>query len=282
MDKKCKVCGSTVPNDAKFCPNCGGSDFFTNTPNLNQPIYNQNQYNQQPSANQAWQAQVSQNQPKKKKTGLIIGIVVVVLLVLAAIGFFAEKALQNQEYDGSDDYSYDSGDSTNDGYEEIPDKLYYSKGTFDGSVYENKWADIKFSLPEGFSDADVATYSAAENSNTECGMYFIADDTMSLIYITYEKLPTFPLYDEEDYLDVAMKSLQGASGITYKTPNSYSTTTIGGYTYTKAECEFNNGNGDFSNTFYVRKLDKYMICISAISINPESNDALVSNITSAK
>lgn len=150
------------------------------------------------------------------------------------------------------------------------------------TIHENRWADIKFALPEGFSDADSATYMASESSNTECGMYFVSDDTMGLVYICYEKLPTFPSNDEEGYLDAAMKLLDGASSITYKTPSAYSTANIGGYTYSKAECEFNNGNGDFLNTFYVRKLDNYMIVISAIGVSSAYNDALVSGISTAK
>lgn len=289
MNKQCKSCGSNVPADAKFCQVCGGSDFITNNVATNQPVYNQNQYNQQPPINQTWQPPVPQNQPKKKKTGLIIGIVAAVLIVLAIIGMVAEKAFQEQGYGdntgNNGDYNFNIGESsgtTNNDSEEIPEKLYYSEGTFDGSVYENKWADIKFALPEGFSDADAATYAAAENSNTECGMYFMADDTMGLIYICYEKLPTFPVYDEEKYLDTAMKSLQNISGVTYKIPDTYSTASIGGHAYAKAECEFNNGNGDFVNTFYARKLENYMIVISVIGVNSGYNDALVANITTAK
>lgn len=289
MNKQCKACGTNVPADARFCQVCGGSEFITNNVPTNQPAYNQNQYNQQPPVNQTWQPPVPQNQPKKKKTGLIIGIVAAVLIVLAVIGMVAEKAFQDQGYGdntgNNGDYGYNIGESngnTDNSSSENEEKLYYSKGNFDGSIYENKWADIKFALPEGFSDADTATYMAAENSNTECGMYFMADDTMGLIYICYEKLPTFPVYDEEEYLDSAMKSLENVSGVTYKIPDTYSTATIGGYAYAKAECEFNNGNGDFANTFYVRKLDNYMIVISAIGVNSGYNDALVANITTAK
>ena len=289
MNKQCKACGSNVPADARFCQVCGGAEFITNNVPTNQPVYNQNQYNQQPPINQTWQPPVPQNQPKKKKTGLIIGIVAAVLIVLAVIGMVAEKAFQDQGYGdntgNNGDYGYNIGESngtTDNTSSENEEKLYYSKGNFDGSIYENKWADIKFALPEGFSDADTATYMAAENSNTECGMYFMSDDTMGLIYICYEKLPTFPVYDEEEYLDSAMKSLENVSGVTYKIPDTYSTATIGGYAYAKAECEFNNGNGDFANTFYVRKLDNYMIVISAIGVNSGYNDALVANITTAK
>lgn len=275
MNKQCKACGSNVPDDAKFCQACGGSDFIIN-----------NQISNQSSYNQPWQPPVPQSKPKKRKTGLIIGIIAVVLILLAVIGMVAEKMFQKQVY-GDDvgdngNFNYNVSGETNNNTENNTEKSYYSKGSFDGSVYINKWADIQLALPEGFSNADLATYNAAENSNTECGLYFVADDTMSLIYISYEKLPKFPVYDEEKYLDAAMKSLGSASGVTYKTPDTYSSTTIAGYTYAKAECKFNNGNGVFSNTFYVRKLDNYMICISTIGIDSGANDALASKITVVK
>lgn len=302
MNKQCKACGSIMPGEAKFCQVCGGSEFFvvdpqqstgiSNNGNVNEQAYNQNQYNQQNSFNQTgWQPPVPQNQPKKKKTGLVIGIVAAVLVVLAAIGIIAEKVFQDQGYGDNSgsgnggDYSINTGDTNDSSDESITSDetvaVAYTKGTFDGSVYVNEWADIKLALPDGFSDADSATYSSAESSNTDCGAYFMADDTMSLIYICYEKLPSFPVYDEEEYLDSAMDSIKNISGVTYEVDDAYSTTNIAGYAYATAECNFNNGYGDFVQSVYVRKIDGYMVFISAISNSADSNDALVNNITKA-
>lgn len=313
MGKQCKICGAIVPDNAKFCQKCGGNEFVTTVaddeqtgllnensnpyqsaqPQSQVPTYTQTQYNQSNGFNsqQTWQQpQVPLNQPKKKKTGMIIGIVAAGLIVLAGIGLVAEKVLQEQgygndddDYNGGynfsldDDYSNDSDDTSS----ESINNIEYTKGTFDGVTYVNEWADIKLSLPEGFSNADSATYSAAESSNTECGAYFMADDTMSLIYICYEKLPSFPVYDEEDYLDSAMNSLKNISGVTYEVDDVYSTTNIAGYAYATAECNFNNGYGDFVQSVYVRKIDGYMVFISAISNSADSNDVLVNNITKA-
>lgn len=305
MSKKCINCGAISPDEARFCQACGGSEFtfaeqsapqnFTNdyqqqnmggqyTSQQNtEPQYPENQYagQQYTSAshgnpgniNIAWQPPAAPVKPKSIK-GIIIGIVaagvvVTVAIVLCIIGYLSKAKGKT-----STELGYSSSASEN--------SVEYTKGTFDGTTYINEWADIKFTLPAGFSDADSSTYMEAENSNTECGMYFIADDTMGLIYICYEKLPTFPVYDEEEYLDSAIKSLENISGITYKIPDTYSTATIGGYAYAKAECEFNNGIGDFANTFYVRKLDNYMIGISAIGVSAEYNDALIDNITTAR
>ena len=264
MNKQCKSCGANVPVDAKFCQVCGRSDFVINNQTTN------------PSYNQTWQPSAPQNKPKKRKTGLIIGVIAVVLILIVVIS----TVLQKQEYGNS---TWD-GESNNNS-ESNSEELYYSKGSFDGLTYTNKWADIQFSLPEGFSNADLEKYSAVENSNTECGFYFVADDAMSQIYVCYEKLPTFPVYDEEKYLDAVMNSFEAendTSSVTYKTYDEYSTVDIAGYTYEKAGCEINVGNNVFLNTIYVRKLGDYMICISVISSDQESNDNLINNITVAK
>lgn len=244
MIKKCKSCGADVPAQARYCQTCGGADFMESNQQQNMNVY---------------QAPVQQNKPKKKKVGVTVAIV---LMALAALGSISERVLQSMgDRDGE------------------RSKVEYTKGTFDGSVYTNPWADIKLVLPEGYSDADESAYLSTENDVTECGVYLMADDTMGIIYICYEKLPAYPVYNEEKYLDVALESIESVPDITYQTADTYSSIMIGGYPYTKAECEFSNGYGDFANTFYVRKLDKYMIVISAYGIDAEANDALVSNIT---
>lgn len=278
MDKRCKVCGANVSSKAKFCQSCGSSEFIMD--NNDQTIV-LNEIN-----SPYWQAPVPQKRPKKSNKGLIIAIIVVVLLVLAGIGSIAEKVFQSQGYGQRSDTilgsDFDNSDnvSPENNYIQSSD-VEYTKGEFDGTTYINEWADIKLVLPAGFSNADSSTYSAAENSTTDCGVYFMADDTMSLIYICYEKLPTFPEYDEESYLDSAMNAMesQAPAGITYETTGVYTTTTIAGYAYASVECEFNNGYGDFVQSIYVRKIDNHMVFISAIGVSADTNNNLVKTIT---
>lgn len=291
MNRKCKSCGTDVPNEAKFCPLCGSSDFIVSDSELredencntalNRSGYDQNQYGYINSENQSYQPFYPQSKPRKNKWPVIVGIVAAVLVGLAAFGISFEKSLKNQGYGFYDDTEktdkYDSASASSNGSDTA--EYSYTKGTFDGSVYINNWADIKFVLPEGFVNADSDIYAASENETTECGVYFISEESMSFIYISYEKLPSFPVYNENEYLDAAMNNLKSITEITYKVPDSYSAAEIAGHSYTKAECEFNNGYSDFAYTIYVRKLDNYIICISSVSINAESNDALVKNIT---
>lgn len=270
---RCANCGKLFERELGVCPNCGTliKEAPTNAApvrEINQQMNGGNTYNQTYYNSSRQQPFTPQNKPKKKKTGLIVALVVLALLVMAGIGKGAEILFRSQGfgvYDGLGD-------------------LEYTKGNFDGTVYTNEWADIKLKLPTGFSNADSATYASAEDGNLECGMYFMSDDGMSIFYICYEKMPSFPDYDEEEYLDIALNGVGEQlekAGVSYQLAMGYTTETIAGYTYTKAESSFNNGYGDFVQTICVRKIGNYMVFICAIGISAESNDTLIRSITTA-
>lgn len=285
MNKRCKNCGANVPDNAKFCQVCRGSDFVADTSEQQQMNndkivsaqsgYYQNQYSQQPPIGQIWQPPVPQNKPKKK-AGLIVGIVAAVLVVLAVIGIVSENLIKSK-----DSGYYDSGIGTiNDS--ENSDSENYTKGEFDGAVYVNEWANIKLSIPEGFSDADSSQYSIVENSTIDCGIYFISDDRTSAIYVCYEKLPSYYTYNENKYLDAAIKALDTVSGITYSAPDAYSEITVAGTSYTKAEYKLNNSYMTLVNTVCVRKLGDRMVSICVMSPTSEKNAELIDGITKVK
>lgn len=317
MNKQCKACGTLVPEEARFCQKCGCSDFMVfnpeqtsvldstyaqyNTPpvvnNNNQyntvpPVTNQtNQYQnaqyqnvqyqnyqQTPQMQPNWQQPIQPVQPKKKKTGLIIGIIAGVLAFFVVIGIIGSIAMQNDsDYDDyyNDDYYND------DYYADDYDTVEYTKGYFDGTTYINEWADIRLDLPEGYVEGDESMYASAETSTADCGMYFIAEDTMSLIYICFEGLPSVPVYDEEGYLDVAMQTLESQIEIEYQTPDTYKIVDVAGNTYTVADCYFKNGYYEGVQSICARKIDDRMVVICVTGVSVEENEALLNMITSA-
>ncbi len=305
----CQMCGSTefiaVPDDNQTVVlNETNNPYLNNQTEYAQNVPNQqNAFNNQPSNlynQQGWQPPVQQAPNKKKKNGAITAvIVIVVLLLLAGIGNAAEKKLQAEKNTekttttepkvNSDASVSESASNINADFQEQETEKEsvkgigeYTKGAFDGKTYTNEWADIKIEIPQGFSNADEATYAAGENSVTDCGAYFIADDTMSLFYICYEKLPSFPIYDEESYLDVVMEGMKKQTGVKYEISNNYSKTDIAGYTYTVAECNVENGYGDFVQSMYVRKIDGYIVFLCAISESTTVNNELVNTVTTVK
>lgn len=303
MKKYCKACGAQVPNDARFCQNCGGSEFNvindeipvvaptvapTSAPApAPAPVQNQNwQQPVQPAPSPAWQ-QPAPVQPKKKKTGLIIGIIVAVVAFILGfvlvIGLFADDS-------GSSDFDSDSG--YNDNYdreekttEESPSEYYeepvsYTKGTFDGYTYSNEWAGFTIDLPSGytaFSDSEMAQF---ENYTTDYGFYFTANDTSGVIYAAYENLNGAD-YDEYDYMDILMSLLesQSGAGATFDT-TGYATTTeyVAGEYYVASSITGYNAYSDFVQRFYLREVDGYMVCITIIAIDDATADELINSI----
>ncbi len=313
MNKQCKACGANVPNEARFCQKCGSSDFMMVEPeqtsvldnnyiqyntvppvanpnnqyNTVPPVANQNNqyqnvqyqnYQQAPQMQQNWQTPVQPIQPKKKKTGLIIGIVAGVLAFLVVVGVII-GVVASQDNGYNDDYYNDYDYNMDDTYDDY-DTVEYTKGYFDGTTYINEWADISLELPEGFVDTDYDTYSSMENATTECGAYFMAEDTSSVIIICFEELPKFPVYNETSYLDVSMSNLEAEVDVYYYYDDYY-TTTIAGYDYTTVTVGFDNGYAEVVESVYVRQIGDYMVFISAVSLDEATNDALVSMISNA-
>lgn len=301
MYKQCRTCGSQVPLDAKFCQTCGNSDFivpnqqapYMNNPMDNQPNYNygQNSYGQANTGNQtSWQPATPQENSKKKKNGLIVGVVVAVILVLAGIGYAAQEAWQdmdNDEYYGiEDDYNFDEVFSEPDYSEDIVinddviNGVGYTKGTFDGTVYENEWADIKIKLPEGFHNSDPDSFLSSNDPDVECGLFFIANDSTSLFSICFEKLSSYSSIDTaEEYLEVALDNFESDPNYTYIISNAHSTVYLAGYEYVRGECQMNNGNNDVVTTIYIRKIDDYIVFITVNSIKGEcDNDKLIRDV----
>ncbi len=290
MNKQCKSCGTAVDAQARFCHVCGGTDFVVSgnqgTPvQPAQPVY-------QPPVQQPVQPvyQPPVQPPKKSNVGLIIGIVAGALVVLGGIGFAAQSILQSQDYgDGGTDAGYEDDADIDVGNDDPvpapkddddtpPAKVAYTKGTFDGSVYVNEWANIKLTMPLGYSNASASEYASIEGSNVDCGAYFKSNDTTQLIQINFETLPAFSSYTEESYLDIVMPQLRASTDVTYTTPDSYSSFVVAGAVYTKATCSFVNDYGNFYHTIYVRKIDDRMVVIAVMSPSAITNDTLAKSI----
>ncbi|MBR6780775.1 MAG: hypothetical protein IKM24_07155, partial [Clostridia bacterium] len=228
--------------------------------------------------------------PKKKRMRWwqILIIVLCCLVVLGSVGtgiMFAmddnSDVVDNDDYYFDENYTFDTSFTDEADTQEVTEAgVPYTKGVLADGVYVNEWANIKMTVPADFVNADSETYASSENAVTDCGLYLMSNDTMRLIYFCYEKLPTFSSYDEEKYLDAAMKALKDVEEIEFRQiSDTYKTTEIAGETYLTTDVIFDNGYGEFLQSVYVRKLGNYMIFICAISQDAEANAAMVNAIT---
>lgn len=290
----CPICNNTVDDNASFCPHCGTQFATPQQPQYQQPPQ-QPQYQQPPQqpqyTQQPYNQQIQYNPPSapKKKNTLVIVLIIIGVLVLAGIGAAAEKIFQSQGYgDGGENNNaiqVEDGDDYDDDLPPVEDSddeiedVEYTKGSFDGTTYTNKWANITFDLPEGFADGDASLYSASENETTDCGFYFMSTSEPKFIYACFEDVSAYKGITEKIYLDSALKHLNAAVD-SAETSNQYTTHTIAGETYTRSDGKLEQNGIEFVTSIFVKKIDDHIILISAVSDSIDNNNALVAEISS--
>ena len=305
--KVCPNCNHTVEDSAIFCDKCG-SRFPT--VNNTQPNYTQQatpQANFTPQtynygANQQVYQPAPQNQPKKKNTGLIFGIIAAVLIVLAIIGSVAEKAFHNQGYGssgGDNNPSYNFGEignnsSTNNNETENQNNntegnndsntVSYNKGTFADGVYVNDWANMRYDAGSIWTDGSADEYASYEGDpNTECGVILNDATNGKQLVICFEKLTGINvLINEDTYLDAATSGLkdQYASMNLTCEMSDYYDTTIAGEKYRTVRMSFEGTT--MVQDFHVRKLDNYIIFVAVTAQDNFDAAAAVNNIRTTK
>ena len=305
--KVCPNCNNTVEDNAIFCDKCGTRFAAQNNAQngyYQQPTNNVN-YTQQPynyGANQQPYQPAHQKQPKKKNTGLIIGIIAAVLIVLAIIGSVAEKAFQSQGYGssgGNNNPSYNFGEignnsSTNNNEAEnqntstednnVSDTVSYNKGTFADGVDVNDWANMQYDAGSIWTDGTADEYASYEGDpNTECGVILNDATNGKQLVICFEKLTgTNVLINEDTYLDAATSGLkdQYASMNLTCEMSDYYDTTIAGEKYRTVRMSFEGTT--MVQDFHVRKLDNYIIFVAVTAQDNFDAAAAVNNIRTAE
>lgn len=298
--KICPNCRNTVEDSAIFCDKCGARFTAQNNAQINysQQPNSQFNYTQQPNnygANQPQYQQpimVQQTQPKKKNTGMIIGIVAAVLIILAIIGSVAQKAFQDQGYgnDGGNDYtpSYNFGandsssnDDTNSATDnDISTAETYNKGSIVDGWYVNEWANMRFDTNGSWTDGSAEEYESYEgDQNTECGIILNDSDSGKQLVICFEKLngPSVSI-TEEGYLDIITSSLkqQYADANITCTVDDYFDTTIAGERFKTAKFTFDGST--MIQAFHVRKYDGYIIFVAVMAQDNFDASSIANNI----
>ena len=289
MQKYCSKCNCEVEDDARFCPMCGSSEIKSvdpeattvlgeNTGYQPQTLYNQSNYNaQQPPQSQmpVYSQQAPQFQqgvpfqppvaPKKKGLkGWQIALIVVGVFAMAGIGFIAEKVFQQQGYGESSkpQTSYFSGDNDHSFVDDNDDnstasKVEYTKGTLsDAGIYTNEWANIKLTIPEGYTEGNSVNYNSfSDGGTTECGLYLVSPQ-QEMYAIIYVDASSQKYINENIFLSQlsAGISQQEIENIKYTIPEKYEDITIAGENYVVAHYIISSYGVDMVQSYCVRKI----------------------------
>lgn len=253
MNKRCVNCGTVVDYNVRFCPNCGNTGFIVDSNEQsgvsNYQAVNNNKYQ---SNSQEWQSPTTQNK-KKKKTKSAAGVIVCLLaclLVSVTVRYATDDFFPLSGYSR---VSNNQSGSSNFNVKTVE----YTKGSFDGSTYINKWADIRLVVPSNYYELDGSSY---EDSYTDCGLFVTSDESNSVI-IMYQKLPDATI-DEKSCLDYLMDEIDSSDDLgAFYTSNDYTTTIVGGHKFTCAKVDLIIDGINGVQNYLVRKVDGRMIVI---------------------
>lgn len=320
MSKICKNCQQESDSNAKFCANCGSSEFIETPvaeepvtpvdapqafvvnkepqapeqPVYRQPSVPQSEAPQQPDSQYyapQYNAQPVTEAPKKKKLpGWAIALIVVgsILLVMFAgcLGCVGCVFCLGSRMDYTDDTSINfftiPAEETESPYVYTDPNVTidsYTKGEFNGTYYNNVWADIKYYLPVGFVNGDSDDYESFEDSVTDCVMYFISRDKTEIICMVVEKPEDSYLLDEEAYLDSVLESFEDDDE--WIIDSNYRTEYVSGNTYTAADCIYIADDSFVVESFYVRNIGDRVLSVVAISGSSDTNQKLFNQIKNA-
>ena len=225
--------------------------------------------------------------PKKKNTGLIVGIVIGVvaavvigIVVLAIIGYNVQKkeaettaapaaAATTKASDG-----FDAASPTTNPYT-VPFDGSYTKGAFDGTEYVNPWANLRIPLPSGWKEDDAAEYADWESEEiVDCGFTCTAPDGDNLVvlFIHSETDAT-----ADDYRDAHDKSIKEGE-IPLKNDPAHSRATIAGKEYLGSDYVFAKDGEEFAESMYVRLIDDTFVVILIFGDTVDENDDLMKTI----
>ena len=88
------------------------------------------------------------------------------------------------------------------------EKVEYTKGTFENNIYTNEWANIRLTVPEGYTEGNKVNYdSFSDDGTAECGLYLISPQNE--MYAV-----NFMDASSQKYIDENIFLLQISAGIT--------------------------------------------------------------------
>ncbi len=181
--KICPKCNKQFNDNDAFCDVCGTNLSAQQNNYQQQPNYaNQSQPNYNPQQVNAYQPTMPNNPPKKKKTGMIIGIVAAVLIVLAIIGAVAEDAFQKEGY-GSGTNGNDTGYSI-----DVDNNSSENSSSEDAEVnseYNDILAEAGIVHFKSFFGLDAASFvTKYDNGNIYCADYGYQNDIVKQMFET--------------------------------------------------------------------------------------------------
>lgn len=231
---------------------------------------------------------IEKAQVKKKKRLPIALAIIGTFFALIIVGIIAS----GDQTGGVPSAATDSSPVSDEPTESAENVITYTKGEVVGGVYINEWANICFPIPDGFPEADVATYDALATQmwgNTEkveigyASLNELTGNQFDVFFIDSSNLVR--QYAASEYLDsiisgvLSNESEFAELGIELRVDEYYDTV-IAGETYSTGRVIYLYSGIEGAYLYcYIRILDDHVIAIIVSSADEGEIKDVISSIT---
>lgn len=250
--KTCNNCNSIEQDSAKICSNCGSQDF-----NFNYII------NKDDISYDTFEDDNDIKKARKKKMFSMLGVLALILLLI--IGFAVVKITH-------DDNKNDNNTSASESFEVIG-------GNIDEGIYQNNWADIKFSMSTEWTEGSNKQYDSYEDKITKCDFYANDNDGASIVVLISDlSSPEMSSYSEEQLNKEMSNGI--ASGMQNAIATKPTYALVSNQLYMCSDITGQIDNNDACITTLVRKIEEKAIIINITSHSIERNQEIINSIES--
>lgn len=224
--------------------------------------------------------------PQKSKAPVAV-IVAVVLVVLACIGYFAEKSFQKEDSQSANTSNGNNVAVTDvNGGTSVPapvpepeeENVPYSKGVVTANSYESKFVGIRYTTPSGWINrSEAENKQMATAANTECELFSVRTSDGCNMILMIETLPSENV-TMDTYLQSIRSVIQNTSGIPAESIKDSGTYTIAGKDYETISFENSNDNAKFTQKYYLRKSGDRIIAFLVTMTSSEVESEFFANV----
>ena len=240
------------------------------------------------------QGAVGSRQPKKSKAPVILavigGLFVFGIVALTVIGVFSSNSknetsvLDNQDVLESVVEALSSGDDDVEEETKSDAPLSYEAGTVENGVYENKWADLRFVLPEGWAEATQSAYETYEDENTTCDFYAINEsyELLAVVVIDLSSQWDANLYSESRYLKEVVDGIAEGLEVELEKDVEQYDVSVAGTDYLTSDVYAESSGVQLCITCSLRRIGDYIVLINCTSMDGESNQDILQMFEAAR
>lgn len=225
-----------------------------------------------------------------------IVLTAVMLLALCSCGFLKPQGTTDPTQGTTTQPT--QGTTTQPTQDIIEDGKSFSRGVWTDNVYTNEFAELSFTLPDGWvaaSEEEMAQLMGVTAEMLEGANLDSALATLQIIYdmqvtdattrdninIIFENLARSNSSDitEEEYLEFSKNSMSGMTNLDYSFGDDIGKQTLGGNEYFYVDAHVTANGVEIYQRIFVKKIDKYMVNITVTNIGSEDFDDIIANFS---